>query len=109
MASSTASIIGLNIRKHREARGMTREQLAEAIDLDTGYLGMCERGERQLGLNKIMDVIRYFGITPNDILPTDTGHKPRPEHIKAISARIKDMPDARLVALIRIIDAMDTL
>ena len=39
-------MIGTNIRKLREAKGLTQEQLAELAGLDRTYIGGIERGER---------------------------------------------------------------
>jgi transcriptional regulator with XRE-family HTH domain len=111
MNTETSAIIGKNIRKHREAHGLTREQLAEAINLDTGYLGMCERGERQLGLNKTIDVIQYLGITPNDVLPNDAKSSPerQKELVDTIVTKLEDLTEQQLVVFSRLIDAINTL
>lgn len=37
--------IGKEIRRHRLARVMTQEDLAEAVDTTCGYIGRIERGE----------------------------------------------------------------
>jgi len=39
-------IVGSNIRKERELRKITREELAEILDLTISHLGLIERGER---------------------------------------------------------------
>lgn len=39
---------GSNVRKLREARDWTQEQLAEEADLDQTYISGIERGERNL-------------------------------------------------------------
>jgi transcriptional regulator with XRE-family HTH domain len=103
---NTESIIGKNIRNQRELRGMTRERLAEAINIDTGYLGMCERGERQLGLKKTIELINYFGITPNDIIPSEAGSDPQAVDslISDINASLTDMNENQLVTAKRIIE-----
>ena len=38
--------IGLNIRREREMHKMSREELAEALDLTVSHMGLIERGER---------------------------------------------------------------
>jgi transcriptional regulator with XRE-family HTH domain len=111
MNTSHTVTIGKNIRKYRESRGLTREQLAEAVSLDTGYLGMCERGERQLGLSKTLEIIAFFNIDPNDIFPCKEEaptlhHK---EYIKQINARLESMSDNELSAVARIIDVIQTI
>lgn len=39
-------IIGNNIRSEREVRNLTRDELAEILDLTTSHMGLIERGER---------------------------------------------------------------
>jgi len=39
-------IIGKNIRTEREMRKMSREELAETLDLTVSHMGLIERGER---------------------------------------------------------------
>jgi len=39
-------LIGQNIRRERELRKMSRDELAEAIDLTVSHMGLIERGER---------------------------------------------------------------
>ena len=40
------AVIGQNIRAERELRKMSREELAEALDLTVSHMGLIERGER---------------------------------------------------------------
>ena len=65
--------IGKNIRKYRKLKGLTLEKLAEVLETETNYLGQCERGERRFSLDKLIDLIEYFGITANDIIPIHNG------------------------------------
>ena len=60
--------IGKNIRKYRRLKGLTIEKLAEVLETETNYLGQCERGERRFSLDKLVDIMEYFGITANDII-----------------------------------------
>jgi len=39
-------IIGQNIRVEREVRNLSRDELAEILDLTTSHMGLIERGER---------------------------------------------------------------
>ena len=61
--------IGQNIRKYRKLRGLTLEKLADVLETETNYLGQCERGERRFSLDKLIRLIQFFGVTPNDIIP----------------------------------------
>ena len=60
--------IGSRLRKAREARELTREQLAEMVDLTDNYIGMLERGERMPKLATFMDIIEVLEVTADDIL-----------------------------------------
>jgi len=40
------SIIGQNVRSEREMRRMSRDELAEIMDLTVSHMGLIERGER---------------------------------------------------------------
>lgn len=60
--------IGKNIRKYRKLKGLTLEKLAEVLETETNYLGQCERGERRFSLDKLVELIKYFGITASDII-----------------------------------------
>ncbi len=40
------SSVGKNIRKYRNAKKISRERLAELIDVSLNYLGQIERGEK---------------------------------------------------------------
>lgn len=60
--------IGSRLRKAREARKLTREQLAEMVDLTDNYIGMLERGERMPRLATFMDIIEALEVTADAIL-----------------------------------------
>lgn len=60
--------IGRRLRKAREMKNLTREQLAELLDLSDGYIGMLERGERMPRLATFMDIIEVLEVTVDDIL-----------------------------------------
>lgn len=72
--------IGMNIRGEREARKITREELAEIIDLTTSHLGLIERGERGATPVTLEKLVRVFGITLDSLFA---------EPNKTISAREK--------------------
>lgn len=60
--------IGRRLRTAREAKGFTREQLAELVDLTDNYIGMIERAERTPSLATFMDIIEVLQVTADDIL-----------------------------------------
>jgi transcriptional regulator with XRE-family HTH domain len=53
--------VGLNIRRYREKRKWSQEQLAFEADLHRAYIGQIERGEKNIGLinlQKIAEALR---------------------------------------------------
>ena len=59
-------IIGQNIRTERELRKMTRDELAETLDLTVSHMGLIERGERGATAVTLEKLAYVFGI------PVDT-------------------------------------
>jgi transcriptional regulator with XRE-family HTH domain len=58
---------GRSVRKCREARGMTQEDLAEAAGLDRSYISGVERGGRNLSLGSIARIAKALGTAISDL------------------------------------------
>ena len=101
--------IGKNIRKYRKLKGLTLEQLAEILETETNYLGQCERGERRFSLDKIVDLIEYFGITANDIIPThnlsEEDHEQKGIYLDRIENILNNCSDNQLAVILQILEA----
>lgn len=50
--------VGSNIRKYREKKGWSQEQLALEADLHRAYIGQIERGEKNLGLKNLEKIAK---------------------------------------------------
>ncbi len=100
--------IGKNIRKYRKLKGLTLEQLAEILETETNYLGQCERGERRFSLDKIIDLIEYFGITANDIIPThnilEVDNKQKTFYLNKIEEILNNCSDNQLAVVLKILE-----
>lgn len=100
--------IGRNIRKYRKLKGLTLEKLAEELDTETNYLGQCERGERRFSLDKLVDLIEYFGITANDIIsiPSRKMKKQNREnniYLQEINELLENCTDNQLAVVLNIL------
>ena len=99
--------IGKNIRKYRKLKGLTLEKLAEVLETETNYLGQCERGERRFSLDKLVDLIEYFGITANDIIslsvPKTNKNKEKNLYLQEINELLNDCSDNQLAVVLNIL------
>ena len=59
---------GKRIRTLRTDRGLSQEQLAELTGFHRTYIGMIERGERNLSLSNVSIFANTFGINASDLL-----------------------------------------
>lgn len=61
-------IIGRNVRRLRQERGLTQEQLAFDAKVDLTYVGGIERGRRNPTLLVIARISAALGVEPADIV-----------------------------------------
>ena len=59
---------GKRIRQLRQARGLSQEKLAELTGFHRTYIGMIERGERNLSLSNIGVFARIFELSVSELL-----------------------------------------
>lgn len=59
---------GRRIRRLRTARGLTQEQLAELTGFHRTYIGMIERGERNLSLTNIATFAETLELSISELL-----------------------------------------
>lgn len=62
------AVVGKNVRRLRQERGLTQEQLAFDADIDLTYLGGIERGRRNPSVLVIARVATSLGTTPDVLL-----------------------------------------
>ena len=53
--------VGLNIRKYREKKNWTQEQLAFEANLHRAYIGHVERGEKNIGIKNLERIAKTLG------------------------------------------------
>ncbi len=62
------TILGKRLREERLRSGLTQEQTAEYINVSTAYIGLVERGERSITLEKLVLLAECFHVTVDYIL-----------------------------------------
>ena len=60
--------VGLNIRKYREKKEWSQEQLAFEADHHRAYIGQIERGEKNIGLVNLEKIAKALDIGISKLL-----------------------------------------
>lgn len=60
--------VGLNIRKYREKKGWSQEQLALEADLHRAYIGQIERGEKNIGLINLEKIAKALNVEIKNLI-----------------------------------------
>ena len=55
------------MRKLRDKRGFSQEELAERAELHRNYVGGVERGERNVALENIVKLAKALSVPPRDL------------------------------------------
>lgn len=60
--------VGINIRKYRNKKGWSQEQLAFEADLHRTYIGHIERGEKNIGLINLEKIAKALNVTLKNLI-----------------------------------------
>jgi len=63
------ALVGAKLRKLREKKGWSQEQLGFEAGLHRNYIGGIERGERNVGVVNIAKLASSLGVRPRNLLP----------------------------------------
>lgn len=64
--------MGERIRNYRELLGMTREQLAEKLDVSTKFIGDIEYGAKGISLKRFCTLAQILGVSADYLLLGNT-------------------------------------
>lgn len=59
---------GTRVREERERRGISQERLGELAGVHRTYVGMIERGEKNITLTNIDRIARAFRVRVRDLI-----------------------------------------
>lgn len=60
--------LGKRLREERLHCGLTQEQVAEAVNVSTTYIGLIEHGERSVTLDKLVALSQCFHVSVDFLL-----------------------------------------
>jgi transcriptional regulator with XRE-family HTH domain len=60
--------LGANLRRHRQALGLSQEAFADRVCVHRTYMGGIERGERNLTLKAVERIAGWIGVDPLELL-----------------------------------------
>ena len=60
--------IGENIKKLRELKGISREYVAEKLDLHVTSYGNIERGQADITISKLFKIAKILEVSPSEIV-----------------------------------------
>ncbi|GAB4459509.1 MAG: hypothetical protein Fur0028_13140 [Bacteroidales bacterium] len=63
--------IGQNIKKIREEKGMTQQQIAELIHMHRSNYSKIESGQREISVDALNKIAKYFGMSIDQIVNFD--------------------------------------
>ena len=68
---SRAKLLGQNIKKYREIKGFTQNELAEYVDLSREYIADIERGLKNISLRKLYLIADILKVKCSDLINFD--------------------------------------
>lgn len=63
-------LLGQKVRDLRLAKGLSQEKLAELAELHRNYIGMIERGQKNVGVISIVKIAHALSERPSLLLDT---------------------------------------
>lgn len=70
------AVIGKRMKEYRKKLHMTQEQLAEKLDVSTGYISQMERGITKINLEMLAGVADVFACDIADLVSNSAYHPP---------------------------------
>jgi len=64
--------VGFNIRRIREERGLSQEELATLAGLHRAYVGQIERGEKNIGLKNLEKIAKALDVNIRVLVDIDS-------------------------------------
>lgn len=91
--------VGENIKRLREERGLTQQQIADLINMHRSNYSKVESGQRELSISALNKIAKYFGVSLDELVNLE-GNVPK-------EITIEDKTTLEQVKLIQELEAED--
>jgi len=85
-------MIGENIRKRREALGMSQTELANEVGTDRGTISRYELASKEMGVGKLCNVAVALGCKPGELMPNGEQEQSNNLQINHLVNRLHGLP-----------------
>ena len=102
--SAESIAIGIRIQKERERRNLTREQLAESLDVTAWYINDIERGRAGLSVPGLIRLWSFFRCSADYILFGSVNNQTIDKRIEQLTPELRNSIDKLVAAQIDIIE-----
>lgn len=96
--------IGIRIRKYRQDRGFTQENVSEWANLTPAHYSHIERGHTKPSLPTLISIANVLGVSVDDLLCDNLG-KSTHVRVKDINELLVDCSSAEIKALVDVLTA----
>lgn len=66
-------VLAANVRRIRNATGLSQEELADRAEMHRTYISSVERGERNVSLENIFALAKALGVEPAELVTPTAG------------------------------------
>lgn len=101
--------IGARIRGERERLALTREKMAEVLDITPGYIADLERGEARLSVQGLINLCRLFRCSSDYLLFGRTDSLSMAARIDALPPELRHHIEELLASQLTIIQCAERL
>ncbi len=98
------ALIGENIRKRREALGMSQTELANRIGTSRASISEYENGEREMGLSKLVAISRELGCQPGELVDKSQVAGSVDTRMNSVMERLSRLPEKELLKVIGVME-----
>jgi transcriptional regulator with XRE-family HTH domain len=97
---------GDNLKKYRQIKNRSQEDIALIENMSPTYIGELERGEKCPSLDTIFKLGNALGISPSMLIYFETSEHIETEAFAIIKNALSDVPDKHKIRLARVFETL---